>query len=62
MTNSEGMTKAECQALVAIHTQAGFGGSPWRWNLVIGASLELGGWDLGFPQSAVAGQKTAAVD
>jgi hypothetical protein len=62
MTNSEGITKAECRALVAIRNQAWVRGSHWRWNLVIGASLELGGWDLGFPQSAVARQKTSALE
>ena len=62
MTNSEGMTKAECLALVAIHTQARFGAhlGVGIWLLELHWSLVVGIWD--FRNSAVAGQKNAAVD
>jgi hypothetical protein len=48
MTNSGGMTKAECRALVAIRNQAGFGAhiSVGIWLLELHWSLMVGIWDF----------------
>jgi len=61
MTNSEGIIKADAEHWLQFAIKQG-SGLTLALELVIGASLELGGWDLRFPQPAVARQKTAAIE
>ena len=61
MTNSEGITKADAEHWLQSAIKQG-SGLTLALELVIGAPLELGGWDLGFPQPAVVRQKTAAFE